>query len=305
MALGTVAVSPMELTAAYTAFAALGQGVKPRFVVRVDGEDGNPLWQADAPARRPVLDPSVAYVITDALEDVLARGTGQAVTQAGFHAPAAGKTGTTNDGADVWFVGYTPEIVATVWMGFDHQRTIMAKATGGRLAAPVWARVMMRVYSGRAMPAPWAMPAGVVLGLVDPQTGMLLAEGCAPLSGVAYKELFIQGAVPVTVCPSQGPVLTAELPPLPASPDFEQGMQTGLPSEEIAKTTTPSDTAAVGDEATPSPSRSASPVMPEESPAAAAPVRRALPSPIAPTPAATASPSPAEAETPAPAPSPS
>jgi 1A family penicillin-binding protein len=312
MALGTVAVSPMELTAAYTAFAGLGQGVKPRFVVRVDGEDGQPTWQADAPARRPVLDASVAYVITDALEDVLARGTGQAVKAAGFHAPAAGKTGTTNDGADVWFVGYTPEIVAAVWMGFDHQRTIMAQATGGRLAAPVWARVMMRVYSGRATPAPWAMPSGVVQGLVDPQTGMLLAEGCAPLSGVAYKELFIQGAVPVTACPSQGPVLTAELPPLPASPDFEQGMQTGLPSEEIATPTAPSDTAAVGVEATPtpSPSRGASPVIPEESPAALAspsappaPVRRALPS-LAPAPTVIASPSPAVEEAPSPAPSP-
>ncbi|HEV7499074.1 MAG TPA: hypothetical protein VGQ33_03675, partial [Vicinamibacteria bacterium] len=145
-------------------------------------------------------------------------------------------------------------------------------------------------------------PSGVVQGLVDPQTGMLLAEGCAPLSGVAYKELFIQGAVPVTACPSQGPVLTAELPPLPDSPDFEQGMQTGLPSEEIATPTTPSDTAAVGEEAAPSPSRSPSPVIPEESPAA--PARRVLPSPMAPAPAAAASPSPAEEEAPSPAPSP-
>ena len=122
MALGTVAVSPVELAAAYTAFAGLGEGVRPRFVVRVDAEDGRVLWQADQPERRHVLDAAVAYVITDALQDVLTRGTGTAVRESGFKAPAAGKTGTTNDGADTWFVGYTPEIVASVWMGFDRTR---------------------------------------------------------------------------------------------------------------------------------------------------------------------------------------
>ncbi len=102
----------------------------------------------------------------------------------------------------------------------------MAKATGGRLAAPVWARLMTRIYAGRKPPAPWPMPGGVVEGMVDPQTGLLLASGCAPLSGVAYKELFVQGAVPVTVCPSQGPILTAEMLPLPPLPDYEEGMET-------------------------------------------------------------------------------
>jgi penicillin-binding protein 1A len=241
MALGTVAVSPVELAAAYTAFAGLGEGVRPRFVVRVDAEDGKVLWQADEPERKHVLDAAVAYVITDALEDVLTRGTGTAVRESGFKAPAAGKTGTTSDGADTWFVGYTPEIVAAVWMGFDRQRPIMAKATGGRLAAPVWARLMTRIYAGRKVPAGWPMPAGVVEGLVDPQTGLLLASGCAPWSGAPYKELFVQGAVPVTVCPSQGPIMTADmlpLPPLPL-PDYEDGMETGVPLEEVPPASTP------------------------------------------------------------------
>jgi penicillin-binding protein 1A len=272
MALGTVAVSPMELASAYTAFAGLGEGVRPRFVVRVDAEDGRVLWQADEPERRHVLDAAVAYVITDALEDVLTRGTGTAVRESGFKAPAAGKTGTTQDGADTWFVGYTPEIVAAVWMGFDRTRPIMAKATGGRLAAPVWARLMTRIYAGRKPPAGWPMPAGVVEGLVDPQTGLLLASGCAPWSGVAYKELFVQGAVPVTVCPSQGPIMTAENLPLPPLPDYEEGMETGVPPDELPRTIPPGgEPVRLGDGTTATePMRSYTPSSPMPAPSAAA-----------------------------------
>ena len=288
MALGTVAVSPVELAAAYTAFASLGDGVRPRFVVRVDAEDGRVLWQADEPERRHVLDAAVAYVITDALEDVLTRGTGTAVRESGFRAPAAGKTGTTNDGADTWFVGYTPEVVAAVWMGFDRQRPIMAKATGGRLAAPVWARLMTRLYAGRKPPSPWPMPAGVVEGMVDPQTGLLLASGCAPWSGVAYKELFVHGAVPVTVCPSQGPIMTAEMLPLPPLPDYEEGMETGVPLEDVPKTTPPGgEPVRLGDGTTATePMRSYTPTSPI--PAPSAPPSAAAPSPAAPSPAAVA-----------------
>jgi penicillin-binding protein 1A len=320
MALGTVAVSPVELAAAYTPFAALGQGVRPRFVLRVDGEDGRVLWQADEPERKRVLDAGVAYVVTDALEDVLTRGTGTAVRDAGFRAPAAGKTGTTSDGADTWFVGFTPEIVAAVWMGFDRQRPIMAKATGGRLAAPVWARLMSRIYAGRKAPAPWPMPAGIVEGMVDPQTGLLLASGCAPWSGVAYKELFVQGAVPVSVCPSQGPIMTAEMLPLPPLPDYEEGMETGVPLEEMPQIVTPGGVARMEDGSmVPDPTRSASPEAGNVPPVAAAPAPGAetaspgpaasVPSPVASPPAATrrprpeeAAPSPPPAAAPSPAP---
>jgi penicillin-binding protein 1A len=323
MALGTVAVSPLELAAAYTAFAGLGEGVRPRFVVRVDAEDGSVLWQADEPERRHVLAAAVAYVITDALQDVLTRGTGTAVRESGFEAPAAGKTGTTSDGADTWFVGYTPEVVAAVWMGFDRQRPIMAKATGGRLAAPVWARLMTRLYAGRKPPSPWPMPAGVVEGMVDPQTGLLLASGCAPWSGVAYKELFVHGAVPVTVCPSQGPIMTAENLPLPPLPDYEEGMETGVPLEDVPKTTTPGgEPVRLGDGTTATePMRSYTPSSPEPSPSVGAPAASAAPA-SAPAAAPVAKPAappadepasepardkaspPREAESPEPAPSP-
>jgi penicillin-binding protein 1A len=302
MALGTVAVSPVELAAAYTAFAGLGEGVRPRFVVRVEAEDGRVLWQADEPERRHVLDAAVAYVITDALEDVLTRGTGTAVRESGFKAPAAGKTGTTSDGADTWFVGYTPEIVAAVWMGFDRTRPIMAKATGGRLAAPVWARLMTRIYAGRKPPAGWPMPAGVLEGLVDPQTGLLLASGCAPWSGVAYKELFVQGAVPVTVCPSQGPIMTAEMLPLPPLTDYEEGMETGVPLEEVPKTSTPGgEPVRLGDGTTATePMRSYTPSSPAPALALSVGVLAASATPAsAPAAAPVAKPAPPHAEEPA------
>jgi penicillin-binding protein 1A len=311
MALGTVAVSPVELTAAYTPLAGLGQGVRARFVTRVDAEDGKVVWQADEPQRRQVLDPAVAYVITDALHEVLVRGTGDAVTKSGFRAPAAGKTGTTNDGADTWFVGYTPEIAAGVWIGFDHMRPIMAKATGGRLAAPVWARLMLRLYAGRPQPAPWPMPAGVVEGIVDPGTGLLLASGCKPWSGVPYKELFIHGGVPMTVCPSQGPIMTADMLPIPALPDYEEGMQTGVPLDEVPRTVTPADVARAGEE--PLPAGAGGAASPAAEPAAEGAPRSVAPNPAPsrhPRPEATpAEPPPAgeeprEKETPAVPPSP-
>jgi penicillin-binding protein 1A len=213
MALGTVAVSPLELTAAYTPFATLGDRVAPRVVVRVERPSGEVLWQAPAAERRHVLEPAIAFLVTDALREALVRGTGEAVRGSGFQLPAAGKTGTTNEGTDAWFIGYTPEVVAGVWIGFDQPRTIVAKATGGRLAAPVWARMMMRLYQGRRPPSPWAPPADVVQAAVDPTTGNVVAEGCRATSGQAYREYFVRGHTPASSCPMQG---AAEPPPLVA-----------------------------------------------------------------------------------------
>jgi penicillin-binding protein 1A len=218
MALGTVAVSPLELTAAYTAFATLGTGVRPRLIVQVERPGGDVVWASEVDSRR-VLNPGTAYLITDALREALQRGTGTAVRQAGFQGPAAGKTGTTNDGADAWFVGYNPEVVATVWIGFDRTQPIVPKATGGRLAAPVWARILQRYYRGRPWPRPWAQPEGVIAAAVDPATGLALAPGCLPLTGTPYREIFISSMVPQQSCPTRG-----DLPPLEPPFDLESGM---------------------------------------------------------------------------------
>lgn len=205
MALGAVPVSPLELTTAYTAFAGLGQGVEPRYLLSIEDLDGKVLWKS-SPARRKVLEPGVAFLITDVLTEALERGTGFRVREAGVRAPAAGKTGTTNDGADTWFVGYTPEVAAGVWIGFDKPRPILEDATGGRLAAPLWARLVQRYHENRRLPQPWKRPDGVVVRKVDPATGLRLEDGCAPLRGQAYDELFLQDYEPKAYCPGKEPV---------------------------------------------------------------------------------------------------
>ncbi len=222
IALGTVAVSPLELTSAYTAFASLGQAAEPRLILRVEDDDGKVLWRS-TPRRHPVLDPAVAYLVTNVLSDALVRGTGNLVQQTGLHAPAAGKTGTTNEGADAWFVGYTPEIVAALWMGFDQPRPILADATGGRLVAPAWGRMLARVYQKRPQPKPWTAPSGVVSRPVDPATGLIVAAGCNSASAPA-RELFIAGKEPAAFCPGQ------ESPPTDGFPS--QGLLAGRAKEQ-------------------------------------------------------------------------
>lgn len=205
MALGTVAVSPLELTSAYTAFASLGTAAEPRWILTIEDADGRVLWRSE-PRRRQVVEPEVAYLITDVLAEALERGTGYRVRQSGIRAPAAGKTGTTNDGADAWFVGYTPEITAGIWVGFDQPRPIVEDATGGKLAAPVWASIVRRAHAGRPLPKPWIRPEGVEELPVEPSTGLVLKEGCSPGSGQAYRELFLEDAVPAAWCPGREPL---------------------------------------------------------------------------------------------------
>jgi penicillin-binding protein 1A len=233
MALGTVSVSPLQLAGAYAAFAGTGEAVSPRLVTKVERANGEVLWEAEPPQKRRVVSPAVAYIVTDALRDALSRGTGTEVRRSGFRAPAAGKTGTTNDGTDAWFVGYTPSVVAAVWIGFDEQRPIMERATGGRLAAPVWARMMLR-STPPGDGAEWPRPSDVTEGRVDPATGFLVASGCPPWDGVGRRELFLRSYVPVSACPSPTP---AALPDesAPGEPfDEEEGLQTGLPPQESA-----------------------------------------------------------------------
>jgi penicillin-binding protein 1A len=205
-ALGASSATPLELTRAYTAFANLGTQVSPRFILRVEDPDGNVLWNADENDVRSkeVLDPAVAYIVTDLLRDAVRRGTGMPAAAVGLPVQAAGKTGTTNERQDVWFTGYTPDVVGTVWMGFDQPHTIVPGASGGTLAAPVWGRIVRNLYGHRRNPGGWGVPSGVVQRMVDAVTGDVLGDGCPPASGRSYREVFLSGAEPPTVCPSGG-----------------------------------------------------------------------------------------------------
>ncbi len=233
MALGTVAVSPLELTAAYTTFAGLGERAEPRLILRVEDDNGKVLWRSE-PRRHPVLDPAAAYLVTNVLEDALVRGTGNLVQQTGLHAPAAGKTGTTNEGADAWFVGYTPEIVAGVWMGFDQPHPILADATGGRLVAPAWGRMLARVYQKRSQPKPWSLPKGVVSRPVDPPTGLIVAADCNSVNAPA-SELFLAGKEPAAFCPGRDAPPSFGFPSQRMLAEREKGQEDARKAERIAR----------------------------------------------------------------------
>jgi penicillin-binding protein 1A len=197
-ALGAAEVRPVELVASYAALSNGGQRVSPYVVSRVEDRYGRVLWDTYRESSR-AISPGAAFVLTSILRDAVDRGTGTAVRAAGFRGPAAGKTGTTNENTDVWFIGYTPDLVGGVWIGFDRPKRIVSGASGGALAAPVWGRIMNRVYQQRPMPDPWARPAGVVAEEVEQGSGAIVTADC-PARGPTYTEYFVSSP-PRGLCP--------------------------------------------------------------------------------------------------------
>jgi penicillin-binding protein 1A len=179
--IGAFDASLLEMTGAYATFGNGGHRVRPYFLVRVEGPDGAVLWErADTAAANPrAVSERTAFIVLDAMRAVVDRGTGYAVRGAGYRGPAAGKTGTTNDGRDAWFVGLTPEMVAGMWIGFDQPREIVEGAGGGSLAAPAWGRWMEAVRrSPRPRDGAWIPPAGVERVWYDIETGQVLGLEC-------------------------------------------------------------------------------------------------------------------------------
>lgn len=138
--------------------------------------------------------------MVDMMKDVVRRGSAASIWASGFKIPAAGKTGTTNDYSDVWFIGYTPDLVAGVWMGFDRPQKIVSNAQGGRLAAPAWLAFMNEAYQRRPTPPDWPRPEMIIARNVDWPTGLLAGPGCA--DSTAVTEYFIPGTEPVRECDS-------------------------------------------------------------------------------------------------------
>lgn len=236
--IGAAEVAPIQMLEAYATLATLGERVRPFPILRVESAEGELLWEP-RPERERVLDPAVARLMVSLLEDVAdhPRGTGytgvRLLAALPSDVPVAGKTGTTNEGSDIWFVGFTPNLAAAVWFGMERPVPIVEGATGGRYASPVWGHFAKRVYYGSSaeaaadslagdmpvqnapalLPVPdrWPWPAGVVSRRIDKKTGALASRWCPDAD--AYTERYLPGTEPKAVCDRQSERSSSPLPP--------------------------------------------------------------------------------------------
>ncbi len=193
-ALGASVVQPLDFVAAYAAFDNGGVAVEPRFVQRIEDRNGRTVFTPQVAPARSAMDPRVAFIMRDMLQDVVTRGTATALRKiVPARIPVAGKTGTTNDNPDVWFVGMTPELVTGVWLGFDKPAMISPGAVGGTLAAPIAGQIIAAAYGNRASGV-WTPPPGVVPVELDRATGQP-SDGRTP-DERRYVEWFMAGTEP-------------------------------------------------------------------------------------------------------------
>jgi len=210
LALGASEVTLLSLTSAYAAFADGGTVRQPVLIRRVEDTDGVVLYRDAGKAHRAVSE-TTAFLMASMLADVVNAGTGYRARQTGFTLPAAGKTGTTNDFVDAWFVGFTPHVVTGVWIGFDKPRTIVPNGFAGELAVPLWAG-FMRAATKNDKPDWFTPPSGVVGVNICRVSGKLPNVGCGSVEVVAsdgsistrsmiYTEYFVKRTRPTSVCP--------------------------------------------------------------------------------------------------------
>lgn len=189
LALGAASISPFELTSAYAVFANNGILTPQYFITKVTDTDGTVLQETPPPVPVPVISPETAYVITNLMQSVVSSGTGHRASIIGR--PVAGKTGTTNGAKDAWFIGYIPQLVTGVWVGYDQERSLGSGGTGGQAAAPIWGDFMQKAIM--SLPSEdFTAPENVSFVLINPRTGKLAKEGTAG----AVMECFIKGTEP-------------------------------------------------------------------------------------------------------------
>ena len=192
LALGASEVTPLEITAAYAVFANGGVRAAPIDIQYIEGRDGELLFQNEVQTKR-VLDADVAYLITHLMEGVIKDGTGVRARRSGLTRPAAGKTGTTDDFTDAWFVGYIQNLAVGVWVGFDSPRK-STRSEGAKAALPIWTRVMLD--GARGPSKTFDVPSTVVFRKIDKETGLLASAKCTN----TITEAFLDGYAPKTIC---------------------------------------------------------------------------------------------------------
>jgi penicillin-binding protein 1A len=191
LALGASDMTLLELTTAYGVFANGGMYVPPIFITKIVDAQGKVIEERFPEAHR-VVEPEVSYVLTSMLEDVIQRGTGRPVRPLGR--PAAGKTGTTNDFRDAWFLGFTPELITGVWIGLDDRTTLGSGEAGGRAASPIWLEFMQEAMHGQPV-TDFAIPPGVRFVRIEAESG---TPASVWSTAETLFEVFIENAEPFT-----------------------------------------------------------------------------------------------------------
>jgi len=237
MALGTGEVTLNELVAAYAPLANGGLKVQPRTIIKIYDRRSKTWTRTPAP-RTPVMSGATAFITTQMLRDVLTHGTAKNLKKFAEHYPAAGKTGTTSDYRDAWFIGYTPKLVTGVWVGYDKPRPGGRGFTGGAVSAPIWER-FMRSALARHPAASFKQPESVISLAIDPTTGMPATTACP----VTRNEFFSIGSEPREYCTAHAGDPLQELPPSLELPDIESLLIQGDEQNSVGE---PPET--VGDE---------------------------------------------------------
>ncbi len=194
IALGSSGVSLLELTNAYSVFSNLGYLIEPVFITRIEDRSGNVLEQSRLD-RKKVMDMASAYIMTNIMESVVKRGTGQRIRA--LNRPVAGKTGTTNNLFDAWFIGYTPRYTTGVWVGLDMEASLGKGETGSRAASPIWLYYMQEAMKGKSVRT-FTVPEGVVFAKIDAETGLLPIAS----SKKTLFECFREGTAPTEYTPA-------------------------------------------------------------------------------------------------------
>ena len=214
-ALGTEEVTLYDLVQAYTPLANGGMRSEARTIIRIYDRNRR-AWTENPPAVSPVIAPATAFVTSQMLKDVLVYGTAKALKGFSKERPAAGKTGTTDDYKDAWFVGFTPQVITGVWVGYDKPKSGGKGFTGGGIAAPIWEKFMRPALAARPA-VDFVKPDAVVSVIIDPATGERANAECPE----KREEFFIAGSEPTENCRLHGgaPLNPAQPPaPQPASP---------------------------------------------------------------------------------------
>jgi len=194
LALGSADISMIDMVSAYGVFANRGVRVEPIMILKVVDKNGTVLEETH-PYAEEVLSPQTAYMMANMMKTVVDHGTGIYARSLGFTRPAGGKTGTTNDYTDTWFVGYTPDLVCGVWVGFDQKKTVAEGATGAGLALPIWANFMKQATDSLPV-KDFPVPGDVVSATICTESGLLATPACPnPRS-----EVYIKANLPTKTC---------------------------------------------------------------------------------------------------------